>query len=580
MKDKLRASLALSEKGTNDLIKAGLWTAINNIILMCSSALIYLFLFDSLDPVLAGIHPTFSILTYVIYALVFVSLIYISFYFAYNHSYQSAYEESATKRITLAETMRKLPLSFFGKKDLSDVTSTIMKDATELEHTFSHFMPPLFGTIASTLIISVGMFCFHWQMALATLWVVPVSFFLCVYTRKFQRSFGQKSLDIRLSYDDKITECIENSKDIKSNLRQNAHKELLLEQLVAFEKSSMMGELGMGLPVTIAQMILKLGVATATLTGVVLLTQSQVDLFTFLAFMVIVTRFFDPLAGALINTAAMFHSFLSIDRMKELEQTPLQTGRENFEPENFDIVFEDVNFSYNEGEKVLNGCSFTAKQGEITALVGPSGGGKSTALKLASRFWDCSQGRITIGGENISEIDPETLLKRISIVFQDVTLFNNTVMENIKIGRQGATDEEAIAAAKAAHCHEFIEKLPEGYHSFIGENGFSLSGGERQRISIARALLKDAPIILLDEATSSLDIQSETAVQQAIKKLTEGKTVLVIAHRMRTIAGANQIILLKEGHVTEQGNHIELLKKQGDYANMIELQMKSLQWSL
>lgn len=580
MKQKLKENLALSDKGANDLMKAGFWTALNNIFLMCSSTIVYLFLFQTLNPILAGEQPSYSITTFLLFTVVFVAMIYISFFFAYNNSYQSAYEESATKRITLAETLRKLPLSFFGKKDLSDLTSTIMNDATELEHTMSHFMPPLFGTFASTSLIAVGMICFHWQMALATLWVLPVAFFLCVYTRKFQQSFGKKSMSIRLSYDDKIAECIENSKDIKANRRQEAHKEILKKQLDAYEKSSMMGELGMGLPVTIAQMILKLGIATAALTGVNLLIQGALDLFTFLVFMIIVTRFFDPIAGALINTAALFHSFLSIDRMKDLENTPLQTGKDSFTPDHYDIVFEDVGFSYQEGEKVLNSTSFVAKQGEITALVGPSGGGKSTALKLASRFWDISQGKITIGGVNIGEIDPETLLKSISIVFQDVTLFNNSVLENIRIGKEGATDEEVISAAKAAHCHEFVEKMPDGYHSFIGENGFSLSGGERQRISIARALLKDAPVVLLDEATSSLDIQSETAVQTAIKRLTQGKTVLVVAHRMRTIAGANNIILLKEGTVAESGTHKELMEKQGDYAHMIDLQMKSLQWSL
>ncbi|MFI3254934.1 MAG: ABC transporter ATP-binding protein [Eubacteriales bacterium] len=580
MKEKLIKNFALSEKGAGDLIKAGIWTAVNNIFLMCSSVLVYLFLDDCLDSVLAQEKPTFSLGIYLALFLFFVFTVYISFYFAYNSSYTSAYEESAAKRITLAETMRKLPLSFFSKKDLSDLTSTIMNDATELEHSFSHYMPPLFGTCASTVLIAVGLFTIHWQMALATLWVVPVSLCLCIYTRKFQRSFSEKSLSIRLAYDDKITECIENAKDMKSNRRQEAHKAILMEQLEEFEKSSMIGELGIGLPVNIALMILKLGIATSALTGVQLLTQGKLDFFLFLVFMVLVTRVFDPIAGAMVNIAAMFHSFLSIDRMKELEQTEIQTGKEEFSPENYDIVFDHVNFSYEEGDVVLNDVSFVAKQGEITALVGPSGGGKSTALKLVSRFWDINKGEITIGGLNMNEIDPETILQHISIVFQDVTLFNQSVLDNIRIGRKDATDEEVIAAAKAAQCHEFVEKMPNGYDSLIGENGFSLSGGERQRISIARALLKDAPIVLLDEATSSLDIQSETAVQRAIKTLTKGKTVLVIAHRMRTIAGANQIIHLKEGIVSESGTHQSLLANKSDYAHMIELQHKSLAWKL
>ncbi len=580
MKQKFKTLFALSDKGASALIKASLWTAVNNICLMISSGLVYMFLLDSLHPVLEEKYPQFELVTYIIYLLVIVTMIFISFYFAYNSSYQSAYEESATKRITLAETLRKLPLSFFGKRDLSDLTSTIMNDATELEHTMSHFMPGLFGTFVSTTLISIGMFCFNFKMALATLWVVPVSIALCIFTKKFQSGFSEKSLNIRLSFDDKITECIENCKDIKSNRRQNFHKEVVKEQLDAFEKSGMMGELGLGVCVTTAQMILKLGVATSALTGVKLLTSGDIDLFTFLTFMIIVTRVFDPIAGALINIAATFNSMLSIKRMKELEETKIQTGKESFTPSNYDIVFNNVNFSYNDNETVLNNTSFTAKQGEVTALVGPSGGGKSTALKLACRFWDITSGTITIGGEDISKIDPETLLQSISIVFQDVTLFNNTVMENIRIGRKGATDEEVIQAAKDAHCHEFVEKMTEGYNSMIGENGASLSGGERQRISIARALLKDAPIVFLDEATSSLDIKSETAVQTAIKNLTQNKTVLVIAHRMRTIAGANQIVLLKEGKVAEEGTHKELIAKGDNYANMVNLQVKSLNWKL
>ncbi len=580
MKAKLMKQMALSEKGASDLMKAGFWAFMNNLFLMFSASLVYLFLKDTLVSVIDGGNPALQIPVYVGLFLFFLTMVYLTYYFVYNASYMSAYEESATKRITLAETLRKLPLSFFGKKDLSDLTATIMNDASELEHTFSHFIPALFGTLASTCVISVSLFCFHWQMALATLWVVPVSFACCVFTRKFQQSFGLKSMNIRLAYDEKITECIENAKDIKANRRQEAHKEKLLEQLIAYEKSTMAGELGMGIPVTIAQMILKLGVATSTFTGITLLTQGKLDILTFMLFMVLVTRVFDPMVGALVNTAAMFHSFISIDRMKDLENTPIQTGKEVFQPSHYDISFENVTFSYDGSETVLNDTSFMAKQGEITALVGPSGGGKSTALKLASRFWDINQGKITIGDINIQEIDPETLLQSISIVFQDVTLFNQSVMDNIRLGRQGATDEEVIAAAKAAHCHEFVKKMPDGYDSLIGENGFSLSGGERQRISIARALLKDAPIVLLDEATSSLDIQSETAVQTAIKNLCQGKTVLVIAHRMRTIAGADQIIHLKEGKVSESGNHKELIEKNGDYAHMIQLQTKSLAWKL
>lgn len=580
MKEYLKNLLGLSEKGAKDLVMAGISATLVNIVLMCTSGVLYSFLLDSLEPALAEETPLFSFLFYGIYLLVLVLLMIFSYYFAYNYSYMSAYQESAEKRISLAETIRKLPLSFFGKKDLSEVTTTMMTDVAELENAFSHFLPAFMGAFASTMLISVGLFCFQWQMALATLWVVPVSFGFCLLTRRHQQKFSKKNVTNRLNYDSKLTECIENVKDIKANNRKEAHKADLDAKLKVSEKQSLITELSIGLPVAFAQMILKMGIATSMIMGITLLSNNSLDLMTFLVFMVLVTRFFDPLAGALINLAGTFHAMVSVDRMRDLEKTKIQSGKEVFQPKGYDIAFDQVSFSYQEGTPVLNKISFTAKQGGITALVGPSGGGKSTALKLSARFWDIPQGKITIGGENIQEIEPETLLKHISIVFQDVSLFNQSVMDNIRIGKKDATDEEVMAAAKAAHCHHFIEKLPHGYETFIGENGFSLSGGERQRLSIARALLKDAPIILLDEATSSLDIESETAVQEALKTLTQGKTVLVIAHRMRTIASADKIVLLAEGTVAEEGNHQELMKKQGKYAHMVDLQMKSLAWKI
>lgn len=580
MRNYFKKVLGLSDKGAKDIVNASICATLVNIFIMGTSGVLYSFIEDSLYKSLDNNQPSFNILFYILYILVIVICVFISYYFAYNTSYMSAYEESAEKRITLAETLRKLPLSFFGKKDLSDITTTIMADATELEHTFSHFIPVLFGSISSTIIISIGLFFFNWQMAIATLWVVPVSFAFCILTKSFQKKFSISNMNNRLDYDNKLTECIENIKDIKANNRKQAHKDQLEVILDASEKQHFVSELGIGLPVCCAQMILKLGIATSMLMGINLLTTNQIDLLTFIMFMIIVTRIFDPIAGALINLAATFNSLVSIERMKKLEATPFQTGAETFSPNGYDINFDKVIFEYNDGETVINGASFTAKQGEITALVGPSGGGKSTALKLAARFWDVTDGEISIGDVNISTIEPETLLQSISIVFQDVTLFNNTVMENIRIGKKDATDHEVIAAAKAAHCHEFVEKLNNGYDTFIGENGTSLSGGERQRLSIARALLKDAPIVLLDEATSSLDIQSESAVQSAINQLTKDKTVIVIAHRMRTIAGADKIILLKDGKVAEQGTHSQLIKNGESYANMVNLQVKSMNWTL
>lgn len=580
MKKMLQNVIGLSEKGANDLVWASISATFVNIFLMVTSGILYIFINDSLDASLSYEQPSFNILYYVLYTLIVLVCIFISYYFAYNTSYMSAYEESANKRISLAETLRKLPLSFFGKKDLSDVTTTIMTDAAELENSFSHFIPQLIGSISSTILMSFGLFMFNYKMALATLWVVPVSFLLCIMTRAFQNKFNKQTVDNRLDYDSKITECIENIKDIKANNQKEAHKSDLEIKLKNSEKHLLIAELAVGLPVSIAQMILKVGIATSMLMGVKLLGANEIDLMTFVMFMIVVTRVFDPIAGALINLAATFHALVSIERMKKLEATEIQTGKSTFEPKGYNIQFNNVEFAYNDGENVINGVDFIAKQGDITALVGPSGGGKSTALKLVARFWDVNNGSIEIGGEDISNIEPETLLQSISIVFQDVTLFNNTVLENVRIGRKGATDAEVIEALENSHCMEFVDKLQNGYNTFIGENGASLSGGERQRLSIARALLKNAPVVLLDEATSSLDIQSETAVQSAINRLTKDKTVIVIAHRMRTIAGADKIILLKDGKVAEEGKHKELMELGQNYANMVNLQVKSMNWKL
>lgn len=580
MKDYFKKTFALSEKGAADVVKAIFWTALCNMLLMSSGALLYWFLRDTVLPVLENKNPVFTVGTYFVFSVVLLFLVFICYYFQYNATFLSAYQESSAKRISLAETLRRLPLSFFGKKDLTDLTTTIMTDTAAMETAFSHFIPELYGSAISTIIISIGLLCFDFKMGLSILWVVPVSFLLCYATKKLQDSFGRKSKSVQLSYLEKMQECIENIKDIKSNNRKENHLEAVAQRLSQYEKDSVKAELITGILVTSAQMILKVGIATSILMGIYLLTNNEIDILGFLVFLMIATRIFDPMSGSLVNLAAVFISLLSVERMKELENTKIQHGKESMENKGFDIAFQDVKFTYNQNESVLNGVSFVAKQGEVTALVGPSGGGKSTALKLAARFWDINFGKITIGGEDISKVDPETLLKQVSIVFQDVTLFNNTVIENIRIGKKDAADEEVILAAKAANCHDFIMKLPSGYNTLIGENGSSLSGGERQRLSIARALLKDSPIILLDEATSSLDIQNETAVQQAISRLTQNKTVIVVAHRMRTIAGANKIVLLKEGIVHQMGTHKELIMQQGDYINMIERQVQSANWRL
>lgn len=576
----IRKNFALSETGAKNLLKASLCSAVTNIAAISVAWVMFFFLNSTVLPVLAGEALVYTLSAYLLYTALVVALLIAAYYFSYNASYFAAYEESAEKRITLAEKLRKLPLSFFGTRDLSDLTTTIMTDAATLEQAFSHYMPSLFGAMVSMPLIMIGITIYNWRMALATLWVVPVALCLVLFTKHFQKSFAKKSRATNLAYNDKITECVENIRDIKSNNRQTAHVQQVAQQFANYEKQAIQAEIGVALPVSMASLILKVGIATSLLAGVALLAVGTIDMMVFIAFMMLATRIFEPIEAAFMNIAAIFNAQIAIDRMKVIEETASQEGAEEFHPNGYDIAFENVTFRYDTSETVLDDLSFVAKQGEVTALVGPSGGGKSTAMRLSARFWDAQGGKVTIGGVDISTIDPEVLLRSISIVFQDVTLFNNSVLENIRIGRKDATDEEVMAVAKLANCDEFVTKLPEGYHSFIGENGHNLSGGERQRLSIARALLKDAPIILLDEATSSLDIQNESLVQDAIATLIANKTVLVIAHRMRTVAGADKIVLIKDGRVAEEGSYQALMAQDGLYKKMVELQAKSASWNI
>ncbi len=576
----LKKTFALTDKGASELLKATLVTVAINAVILAISAIYFFFINDTLMPLIEGESPVYELALYIAYAVGTFLLLLFLYYLQYNFSYISAYEESANMRISLAEALRKLPLSFFGKKDLADLTTTIMNDVSMMENAFSHYVPGFFASIISTTATGIAMFIFDYRLALALTWVIPVSFGLCIITKNLQMLHNGKTKELQLTFVDRIQECIENAKDIKANSRQKAHLQAMYEHFDQYESALMKAEFVTGVFVTLSQMILKLGIATTTIVGVSLLASGEIELLTLLAFMMIASRIYDPLSSALINLAAIYITLKSVDRMKNFEETKIQTGKETMSPKGYDISFKDVAFSYDTSETVLDGVTFTAKQGEITALVGPSGGGKSTAMKLAARFWDVNDGKITIGEDDVSTVEPETLLKNISIVFQDVNLFNNSVMENIRIGKKGATDEEVIEASKNANCHEFIMSMPNGYDTLIGENGSKLSGGERQRLSIARALLKDAPIVLLDEATSSLDIQNESKIQNAISRLTKDKTVIVIAHRMRTIAGANKIVLLKDGKVSAQGTHTELLNASGDYENMIKLQTESAMWAL
>ena len=580
MTKKLQHVFALSEKGAKDLVKAVIWCFVCNVSLMIPVGVVLFTVQHLLDSMENENNPANGFWMYTGLAAVVLFLLFLLHWFQYASLYLATYKESANRRISLAETLRRLPLSFFGNRDLSDLTSTMIADCSSLDQMFSHYVPQLFASVFSTLVIGAAMFLCDWRMALAVLWVVPVAILLTAGSKKIQDSFGTKNILNKRAVADYIQEGLETIREIKACGRQEIYMDKLEEKLAAMERGSIHSELATGVFVCSAQAFLRLGLASTILTGGMLLAGGELSFLYFLGFLFAAARLYDPLGLVLQNIAATFNTKLQIERMRSILEQPVQEGTEKFTPQNFDIVFDHVSFAYREGDGVLDGVSFIARQGEVTALIGPSGGGKSTACKLAARFWDASGGKVTLGGVDVATVDPETLLKYYSMVFQDVVLFRDTVMENIRLGRRGATDEEVIAAAKAARCDAFIRKLPKGYQTMIGENGSTLSGGERQRISIARALLKDAPVILLDEATASLDVENESAVQEALSRLLQGKTVLVIAHRMRTVAGADHIVVLENGHVVQQGTPEELMEQGGLYRRMVELQKEASDWKL
>lgn len=573
---KLQHKFALSERGAKDLIQGIIACALQNISFMFPVALLYFFVSDLLN---SGIKPE-KILFYILGCITALALIFAVTYWQYNSTFLATYVETGTRRITLAEKLRKIPLSFFGKKDLADLTSTIMADCTYLETAFSHFIPPFVGAIISTVLISISLFFFDWRMAIASLWVLPVAFTIIGLSSKVQKSLNHKSMDAKMACADGIQECIETIQDLKANNAEQAYMAGLDTKIDNVEKRALKSEFGTAAFVVSAGLILKLGIATTALVGSILLINRQLDVLTFFMFLLVVSRLYDPMQSTLQNLAAIISTSTNVARMNEILDHDVQTGDTKLTNKGYDVEFKNVKFSYNNNENVLKDVSFTAKQGEVTALIGPSGGGKTTVSRLAARFWDINNGKITVGGMDISKIEPEPLLSLYSIVFQDVILFNNTIMENIRLGKKDATDEEVLLAAKLANCDEFVSKLPDGYNTDIGENGCQLSGGERQRVSIARAFLKDAPIILLDEATASLDVENETLIQTALSRLIKNKTVIVIAHRMRTVAGADKIVVLSDGVVAEEGTAASLKKSNGIFVHMMNLQFENSNWKL
>ena len=564
-----------------DFIRGAGFCALANLMLMLPIVVLY---FVASDFVRYLGDPAVGLPGMTLYAVGIVAALAVMFVtqmWEYRATYTVVYQESARKRIAIAERLRLLPLSFFGKRDLADLTSVIMKDCSDQERLFSHTMPQIFGMGASTLVFAVMMFAFDWRLAASALWPIPVALVALLLTARVQKSHTAKKNAASLSFVDGLQEYLECHREIRSLNKVSAFQGELDRRIDRFEREKIGAELAMGMAVCSAQGFLRLGIASVIVAGTMLLVAGQVDFLVFFVYLLAVTRVYDPINVILQAIAELMDMSLSLERMRAIENEPIQTGCTSFEPQGYDVVFDDVGFAYADGEDVLDGVSFRAREGQVTALVGASGSGKSTAVKLASRFWDVSSGAVFVGGVDVSTVDPETLLSSFSEVFQDVVLFDDTVRENIRLGKKDATDEEVLAAAKAARCDEFVERLPNGYGTMIGENGSRLSGGERQRISIARALLKNAPIVLLDEATASLDVENETQVQAALSELLQDKTVLVIAHRMRTVDNADKIVVLDGGRVAEQGSPAELREKpDGRYRRMLELQRESAAWAL
>ena len=570
---------ALSDQGIKNAKAGTFWPVVVNLVVMGGMGILYFMMQGPLATLTDG-APLQKALPVLLMVLVFLLLSFVTHLQQYKATYGLVYGEVKNMRISLAERLRKLPLGYFGKRDLADLTETIMGDVNRLEHVWSHCLGYLYGSYISTALIAVMLFAYNWKLALACLWGVPVAFALLFGSRKLTKRRSEITKAAAVTVSDGIQETLENIREIRATNQEGRFLQALGDKIDAHEKTMLQGELAAGIFVNAASVIMRLGVATTILTGTKLILSGQIDFLVLFMFLLVITRVYAPFDQALALIAEMFMSQASAGRPMEIYDAETAEGSESFTPQGHDIVFENVGFAYDE-KRVLSGVSFTAKEGEVTALVGPSGSGKSTCARLAARLWDIDRGSIQVGGVDIASIDPETLLTDYSMVFQDVVLFDDTVMENIRLGKRGATDQEVLAAAQAANCDEFVSKLPQGYLTPIGENGAKLSGGERQRISIARALLKNAPIVLLDEATASLDVENETKVQGALSRLLAGKTVLVIAHRMRTVEAADKIVLLSEGSVAEEGKPEELLADESSiFHRMAQLQSASALWSI
>jgi len=570
----------LTRKGSDNLVKGIVYTALQNISFMFPVGLYALLLYIWIGPLMGGEIVDANLGMFIVAILIILGIIFVFSWKQYHFVFNTTYVESENRRINLGENLRKLPLSFFEKRDLADLTSTIMNDCTDLEHVFSHAIPQLLGSIVSLILVAIGLFVFDWRLAIALLWVVPVAFGIMYVSRNMVQKGSEIVMGDLLDCGDSMQECIESIRDLKSYNHEQEYLSKLSGLTSKVERSRIKAELMASAGVITGTVVLKLGIVSVILLGSYLIMNGQVSIYNLLIFLIASASIYAPVENGLTFLAEILMMDIKIDRSKEIEAQVIPEGLKDYSLESYDIEFSKVNFNYDDLKDVLSDISFTARQGEVTALVGPSGGGKSTVSKLAARFWDPVSGSVSLGGQDLSKLDSEKLLENFSIVFQDVILFNNSILENIRIGRKDATDEEVIEAAKLAECDEFVQKLPEGYNTVIGENGELLSGGQRQRISIARALLKDANVILLDEATSFLDVENETKIQKALSTLIKNKTVIIIAHRMRTIANADNIIVLDDGKIAEQGSPDELIACDGLFKRMVELQKLSGEWEI
>lgn len=570
MNNHLQNNYGLNLKQAKEMKVAILWNFIQNLMTFFPNMLAFAFIIMAL-----GERPESMPLYMIWVAAGILVLMYFATYRTNNLTYFTIYSQASDNRVDIAERLRKLPLSYFGEKDLADLSNTIMTDINTMEEIFSHALPQMYASIFSVSFIAIMMFIYDYRLAAMLFWVVPVAFVVFRLSKSFRQRVSQEGFDRKRQVSDRLQEGLELAGEIKAYNMEDEYSGLLSNLINEHERQLIKGDLIGSVMLNFSHAILKLGISTVIVGGALLYFNGSLDIIKYIIFLVISASVFEPIYMVLENIMALSTLKPRVERIREIQEIPLQQGTTVFEPSNYDIEFSDVNFSYDDnahsnGKKTIEGASFIAKQGQVTALVGPSGGGKSTLAKLAARFWDIDSGKLSVGGIDISSVDPETLLKDYSIVFQNVTLFNTSVMENIRIGKSDASDEEVIRAARLAEADDFIDKLPDKYDQIIGENGEKLSGGERQRISIARAILKDAPIILLDEATASLDVYNESKIQKALSKLVRNKTVIVIAHRMRTILSADKVVVIKDGKILQIGTPEELLKIPGEFQKMNE----------